>query len=80
MTHGTNSRAIVGLTTMAVLTFTLHLRGEPAQPDSAATRRAERLFTLKVLPVLKAKCYGCHGDDADDVKGEFDVRSRELRC
>ncbi|MBC8353679.1 MAG: PSD1 domain-containing protein [Planctomycetes bacterium] len=49
----------------------------PTSDDAVATRRAERLFTLNVLPLLKEKCYGCHGNDADDVKGEFDVRSRE---
>ncbi len=36
----------------------------------------EREFTLKILPLLKARCYGCHGDDSDDIKGDFDVRSR----
>ena len=41
-------------------------------PDAAA-----REFTLNVLPVLRAKCFGCHGDDAEDVKGELDVRSLE---
>jgi mono/diheme cytochrome c family protein len=46
--------------------------------DSSDTATAsERLFTLKVLPLLKTKCFGCHGDDAEDVKGDFDVRSRE---
>lgn len=38
---------------------------------------AEREFTLKVLPLLKAKCFACHGDDDADIKGEFDVRSRK---
>lgn len=48
-----------------------------ATSEQDSSSDAERLFTLKVLPLLKAKCYGCHGNDADDVKGEFDVRSRE---
>ena len=38
---------------------------------------AERLFTLKVLPLLKTKCFGCHGDNPKDIKGAFDVRSRQ---
>jgi mono/diheme cytochrome c family protein len=46
--------------------------------DSKDTAKAaERLFTLKVLPLLKTKCFGCHGDDANDIKGAFDVRSRD---
>lgn len=38
---------------------------------------AERLFALKVQPLLKDKCLGCHGGDADDIKGEFSVLTRE---
>ena len=41
-----------------------------------ATAQAERLFATKVLPILKAKCFACHGGDADDLKGDFDIRSR----
>ncbi|MEC8474826.1 MAG: c-type cytochrome domain-containing protein [Planctomycetota bacterium] len=37
----------------------------------------EHLFTLKVLPILKEKCQGCHGADPDDLKGDFSVLSRE---
>ena len=43
----------------------------------ANEQSAEVEFTLKVLPLLKAKCFGCHGDDAKDVKGDLDVRSLE---
>ncbi|MDB4614352.1 PSD1 and planctomycete cytochrome C domain-containing protein [bacterium] len=38
---------------------------------------ADRLFTLRVLPVLKEKCLGCHGEKANDLKGDFDIRSRD---
>jgi len=38
----------------------------------------ERLFTTEVLPVLKAKCFACHGTDPDEIKGELDLTSREL--
>ena len=43
----------------------------------AADEAAERLFALKIQPLLKDKCLGCHGGDADDVKGEFSVLNRE---
>lgn len=43
----------------------------------ADERTGDREFTLKILPLLKAKCFGCHGDDSEDVKGAIDVRSRE---
>lgn len=38
---------------------------------------AERSFTLKVLPLLKDKCQGCHGGDKTEIKGEFRVLSRK---
>ena len=37
----------------------------------------ERLFALKVQPILESKCFGCHGAKADDIAGEFLVTSRE---
>lgn len=43
------------------------------QADEDLLREA----TLKVLPLLKDKCQGCHGADADDIKGEFSVLHRE---
>ena len=45
------------------------------EPESVALE--EKHFTLNVLPVLKEKCLGCHGNVEDDIKGEFDVRTRE---
>lgn len=47
--------------------------GETATDD----KRDARHFTLKVLPVLKEKCFGCHGADVNDIKGDYDVRTRE---
>jgi len=37
---------------------------------------AERLFTLRVLPLLKTKCFGCHGQDPDDVRGDYALLNR----
>lgn len=56
-----------------VATFLLCLGVATARADEAN----ERDFTLKVLPLLKDKCLGCHGGDASDIKGEFSVLSRE---
>ncbi|HQX52846.1 MAG TPA: PSD1 and planctomycete cytochrome C domain-containing protein, partial [Planctomycetaceae bacterium] len=44
---------------------------------SADKETAARDFTLRVQPLFKAKCLGCHGDDANDIKGKFDMRTRE---
>ena len=45
--------------------------------NSRADETANRDFTLKILPLLKDKCLGCHGGDPDDIKGDFSVLDRE---
>ncbi len=51
-----------------------------AAADEPIDERVEaKHFTLNVLPLLKEKCFGCHGADADDIKGEYDVRSSRER-
>ena len=37
----------------------------------------EKLFALKVKPMLAQKCMACHGDDPKKIKGDFDMRTRE---
>ncbi|MEZ6067085.1 MAG: PSD1 and planctomycete cytochrome C domain-containing protein [Planctomycetaceae bacterium] len=39
-------------------------------------RDAEELFVRRVLPVFQEKCFACHGDKPDDLKGAFDMRTR----
>ncbi|GAB4156822.1 MAG: PSD1 and planctomycete cytochrome C domain-containing protein [Planctomycetaceae bacterium] len=39
--------------------------------------KAERHFTLKVLPLLKSKCLACHGGNPKDIKGKYDLRTRQ---
>ena len=51
----------------------------PTPPARGADRTsAERLFADVVAPLFGRKCSGCHGDKAKKIKGEFDMRSREL--
>lgn len=38
---------------------------------------ANRLFTLEVLPVLKEKCFGCHGGDPNDIRGGYVLTTME---
>lgn len=38
---------------------------------------AEKLFALKVYPLLKEKCFGCHSADQDDIRGDLDLLTRE---
>ena len=42
-----------------------------------AESQANRLFTLKILPLLKVKCFGCHGNDPKDIRGGYDLRTRQ---
>ena len=45
--------------------------------DKTAADKAEQEFAVQVLPLLKTKCFGCHGDDPEgDLKGNLDVRNR----
>ena len=37
----------------------------------------EKLFALKVKPLLAQKCAACHGDDPKKLKGDLDMRTRE---
>jgi hypothetical protein len=72
--YWSTSVALIGLL------FSLGLNASSDAADERVTvldpAGAERLFTLRVLPLLKAKCFGCHGGDPSDVKGDLDVRSR----
>ena len=32
---------------------------------------------LTVRPILKEKCFGCHGEEAEEREGGFDLQSRD---
>ena len=38
---------------------------------------AELLFAKRVLPLLKEKCFSCHGNMPGDIKADLDMRTRE---
>ncbi|QDV61638.1 Planctomycete cytochrome C [Crateriforma conspicua] len=44
--------------------------------DTPTVSKSAQDFTLKVLPMLKSKCFGCHGDDPEQLQGDFDMRAR----
>ena len=46
-----------------------------AQSDAAVN--AGQLFVTRVQPLLIQKCGGCHGDAAETLKGDFDIRTRD---
>ncbi|WP_419190110.1 PSD1 and planctomycete cytochrome C domain-containing protein [Stieleria marina] len=49
-----------------------------AEQTTTEDVKEAKLFTLKILPLLKEKCLGCHGADPNDIKGDYDVRNREV--
>ncbi len=60
------------------LSFAL-LCGLPLMQGQAVEKKEdiERLFTLKVKPMLSEKCFGCHGEKGKRIKGGLDVTTRE---
>ena len=44
---------------------------------SAEASDSEKLLSLKVLPLLEEKCFACHGDDPEEMKGELNLMTRE---
>ncbi len=47
------------------------------QQDLQRQRQAEEHFTLKVLPILEARCFACHGGKPGEIQGQFDLTSRQ---
>jgi mono/diheme cytochrome c family protein len=43
---------------------------------AAAELEAEQLFVHKVWPLFSEKCLACHGGDAKEIQGKFDLRTR----
>lgn len=56
--------------------YSVSAQDSNTQQSKATDDRAEKLFSLKVMPILKDKCLGCHGGDSKDIKGEFSVLTR----
>jgi hypothetical protein len=86
MNHVTNWRQRTKLSVIAIcisvgsqfLAPSSALWPGPLEDSKAATsRQAERLFTLRVYPLLKEKCFGCHGNDPKDLRGDLDMRTRD---
>jgi mono/diheme cytochrome c family protein len=47
-----------------------------ARADGPEPFDAEAIFATRVLPVLKARCFACHGDDKAKLQGGLDLTSR----
>ena len=69
------TRSLIGVAALLLLPTSIFAQSSKT-PDEAADEVAQH-FTLKVLPILKAKCFACHGDDPKKIEGELDLTTRE---
>ncbi len=53
------------------------LAGQSFAVQDTTTSQAEEIFIHRVDKIFKDKCLACHGNDPDDLQGDFDVRTRE---
>lgn len=68
----------VWLTTLLTGILQLSFLNMELQADKGTDiSKIDQAFTLKVYPLLKEKCFGCHGDDPEDIKGGFDLTTRD---
>ncbi len=59
----------------SVLLFSACVAASTASAQVMSHDEAEAHFALKVQPLLKEKCFACHGDDPDELEGGFDMTS-----
>ncbi|MCA9119560.1 MAG: PSD1 domain-containing protein [Planctomycetaceae bacterium] len=45
--------------------------------ELGTVNEAEKLFALRVKPLLAEKCLACHGENPDEIEGGLDLRSRD---
>jgi hypothetical protein len=48
-----------------------------AADEPAVSDESEVLFVRRISPLLREKCLGCHGQDAELIEGSIDFRSIE---
>jgi mono/diheme cytochrome c family protein len=63
---------IVVLCAGVAVSFVCHSFAGASEPSEG-----EKIFALKVRPILREKCYGCHSDLADELEGGFNLKSRD---
>ena len=71
-----NRRSVVSFLTV-LLAFSPAISHAEDDSNVLDDASANRLFTLKVLPLLKVKCFGCHGNDPEDIRGDYNLLTRE---
>ncbi len=47
----------------------------PVAAAPAESLSPDQLAVLRVQPLLKERCYGCHGNEPEKIKGDYDMRT-----
>ncbi len=58
------------------LLFGIGIVGSSVCTPAGEPSEGEKLFALKLKPLINEKCMACHGNDPDKIKGGFDMRTR----
>ncbi len=64
---------------IVVVSLCLDVAADEAGVDAGFEKvesHAEELFALEVLPLLRTKCFGCHGE-GDELRGEYCMTTRD---
>ena len=73
------TRILLAYIQLVILSHGL-LLANSASTDAAEEKitkvQAGALFHAKLLPILKKRCMGCHGDDPKEIAGSLDLRTQ----
>jgi len=61
--------------TLSLVVGTKSLFAQPAMDLAERNETSEQLFVRRIVPLLREKCFACHGDDVDSREGGLDLRS-----
>ena len=45
--------------------------------ENIPKNEAEKRFVHEVYPLLKSKCFVCHGSNPEDIRGDLDLTNRQ---
>ena len=65
---------MASITTVTLLVLSVSVFAADPAETTTPNALGDQLFTLKVKPILQEKCVACHGNDQDDLKGDFSLR------
>ena len=61
---------------VALMPFSETVQSEDLPQLPTKRSKGEELFRKEIQPLLKSKCFGCHGDEPKKLRGGLDLRTR----